>query len=100
MYTIESKMVIIFCAYNLISSEHFLVSVLDTSKRVFVASLEMHEPIMVVLEALQEIVVQIDTQSTIFCWFQQIWENNCETNPLWHPNQQSEHLSVYFNRGR
>lgn len=50
MYTIEPKMVIIFCAYNLISFEHFLVSVLDNSKRVFVTSLEMHEPIMVVLE--------------------------------------------------
>jgi hypothetical protein len=28
--------------------------------------------------ALQENAVRINTESTIFCWFQQIWKNNSE----------------------
>ncbi len=33
---------------------------------------------------LQENAVRISTKSTVFCWFQQIWENNVKIEPICH----------------
>ena len=38
----------------------------------------------VTAQPLQENAVRISTKSTVFCWFQEIWENNVKIEPLCH----------------
>ena len=45
-------------------------------------------------------VLRINTKSTVFCWFQQLWENNVKIESSCHWNQHSEHLYAYFNKTR
>lgn len=43
---------------------------------------------------LQEIAIRINIESTIFCWFQHICENNNEIEPLCHSNKHNEHIYI------